>query len=109
MRVTLQRVICHDDGHEETVIDIITLNKNRSYWIPGACAPTLAEKPHLCLRLLKNQGCKEKRLTKVGSYTLGTSTTLASNKSQRTMPAAVLSVPLLGLPMHPGGHTRRDL
>jgi hypothetical protein len=30
MRVKLQLVICHDDGHEETVIDVITLNKNRS-------------------------------------------------------------------------------
>src|SRR5215468_1161500 len=28
MRVTLQLVICHDDGHEETVIDVITLNKH---------------------------------------------------------------------------------
>src|SRR5215471_4054242 len=28
MRVTLQLVICHDDGQEKTVTDIITLNKN---------------------------------------------------------------------------------
>ena len=28
MRVKLQRVMCHDDGHEETVTDVITLNKN---------------------------------------------------------------------------------
>jgi len=28
MRVKLQLVICHDDGHEETVTDVITLNKN---------------------------------------------------------------------------------
>jgi hypothetical protein len=28
MRVKLQLVICHDDGHEETVSDVITLNKN---------------------------------------------------------------------------------
>jgi hypothetical protein len=27
MRVKLQLVICHDDGHEETVTDVITLNK----------------------------------------------------------------------------------
>jgi hypothetical protein len=26
MRVKLQLVICHDDGHEETVTDVITLN-----------------------------------------------------------------------------------
>ena len=28
MRVKLQLVICHDEGHEETVTDVITLNKN---------------------------------------------------------------------------------
>ena len=28
MRVKLQLVICHDDGHEETVTEVITLNKN---------------------------------------------------------------------------------
>ena len=28
MRVKLQLVICHDDGHEETVTDVITFNKN---------------------------------------------------------------------------------
>jgi hypothetical protein len=28
MRVKLQLAICHDDGHEETVTDVITLNKN---------------------------------------------------------------------------------
>jgi hypothetical protein len=28
MRVKLQRVICHDDGHEETVTNVITLNKH---------------------------------------------------------------------------------
>jgi hypothetical protein len=28
MRVKLQLVICHDDSHEETVTDVITLNKN---------------------------------------------------------------------------------
>ena len=27
MRIKLQLVICHDDGHEETVTDVITLNK----------------------------------------------------------------------------------
>jgi hypothetical protein len=26
MRIKLQLVICHDDGHEETVTDVITLN-----------------------------------------------------------------------------------
>jgi len=28
MRIKLQLVICHDEGHEETVTDVITLNKN---------------------------------------------------------------------------------
>jgi hypothetical protein len=28
MRVKLQLVICHDDGQEETVTDVIALNKN---------------------------------------------------------------------------------
>ena len=28
MRVKLQLVICHDEGHEETVTDVITLNKS---------------------------------------------------------------------------------
>ena len=28
MRVKLQLVICHDDGHEETVTDVLILNKN---------------------------------------------------------------------------------
>jgi hypothetical protein len=28
MRVKLQLVICQDDGHEETVTDVIALNKN---------------------------------------------------------------------------------
>ena len=28
MRIKLQLVICHDDGHEETVTDVITLNKH---------------------------------------------------------------------------------
>jgi hypothetical protein len=28
MRVKLQLVICHDDGQEETVADVITLTKN---------------------------------------------------------------------------------
>ena len=33
MRVKLQLVICHDDGQEETVTDVITLNKhNHTTW-----------------------------------------------------------------------------
>jgi hypothetical protein len=37
---------------------------------------------NLCLRLLKNKGFKDESMTKGGSYTIDTSTTLASNKSQ---------------------------
>ena len=35
------------------------------------------------LRLWKHSDCKEERMTKVGLYVIGTSTTLASNKSLR--------------------------
>ena len=31
MRVQLQLVVCHDDGYEETVTDIITLNKHNQH------------------------------------------------------------------------------
>ena len=31
MRVKLQLVICHDDSHEETVTNVITLNKNNKH------------------------------------------------------------------------------
>jgi hypothetical protein len=30
MRVKLQLVMCHDEGHEETVTDVITLTKNHN-------------------------------------------------------------------------------
>jgi hypothetical protein len=53
----------------------------RSYWIPGAYAPALSEKCNSFLRLLKNKGFKEERMTKVGLYAIGKSTTLESNKS----------------------------
>jgi len=41
----------------------------------------LPEKRNSFLRLLKNKGFKEERMTKVGLYAIGTSTTLESNKS----------------------------
>ena len=41
----------------------------------------LSEKRNLCLRLLKNKGFKDESMTKGGSYAIGTSTTLESNKS----------------------------
>lgn len=31
MRVNLQLVLCNDDGHEETVTDIVSLNKDYPY------------------------------------------------------------------------------
>jgi hypothetical protein len=48
----------------------------------GAYAPTLSEKHDSFLILLKNKGFKEEKMTKVELYTIGTSTTLESNKSQ---------------------------
>jgi hypothetical protein len=54
---------------------------SESYWIPGSYAPALSEKPNSFLRLLKNRGFKEKRITKIRFYPIGTSTTLESNKS----------------------------
>src|SRR5215467_15143628 len=53
----------------------------RSYWIPGSYAPMLSEKHSSFLRLLKNKGFKEERMTKIGSYAIGKSKTLESNKS----------------------------
>jgi hypothetical protein len=53
----------------------------RSYWIPGSYAPALSEKCNSFLRLLKNKGFKEERMTKVGWHAIGKSTTLESNKS----------------------------
>jgi hypothetical protein len=41
----------------------------------------LPENHDAFLRLLKNKGFKEERMTKVGLYAIGTSTTLESNKS----------------------------
>jgi hypothetical protein len=56
-------------------------NSKRSYWIPGAYAPTLSEKHNSFLRLLKNKDFKEERMTKVELYAIGKSTTLESDKS----------------------------
>ena len=57
-------------------------NYRRSYWIPGSYAPTLSKNRNSFLRLLKNKGFKEERMTKVGLYAIDKSTTLESNKSQ---------------------------
>src|SRR5262249_1324224 len=54
---------------------------SRSYWIPGSYAPTLSENHDSFFRLLKNKDCKEEKMTQVGLYAIGTSTTLESNKS----------------------------
>jgi hypothetical protein len=53
----------------------------RSYWIPGSYATTLSENQNSFLRPLKNKGFKEERVTKIGLYAIGKSTTLESNKS----------------------------
>ncbi len=54
----------------------------RSYWIPGSYAPALSKKRSSFLRLLKNKGFKDERMTKVGLYAIGKFTTLESNKSR---------------------------
>ena len=52
MRITLQLVICHDDGHEETVTDVITLNKhNQRIEHLGV---SLAESKHLLSTLQRH-------------------------------------------------------
>jgi len=53
----------------------------RSYWIPGSYAPTLSKNRNSFLRLLKNKGFKEERMTKIELYAIDKSTTLESNKS----------------------------
>src|SRR5262252_5287238 len=53
----------------------------RSYWIPGSYTPALSEKHNSFLRLLKNKGFREERMTKFGLYAIGKTTTLESNKS----------------------------
>ncbi len=45
MRVKLQLVMCHDDGQEETVTDVITPNKNHQRI--EHLGLTLAESKHL--------------------------------------------------------------
>ena len=58
----------------------------RSYWMPGSEAPTLSEKRHSCVWLLKNTGFQGGRTAKVRLYALGTSPTLASNTSLHYTP-----------------------
>src|SRR5215510_10488513 len=55
--------------------------RTRSYWIPGSYAPTWSEKRTSVFRPLKKKGFKEERVTTIGLYNIGTSTTLESNKS----------------------------
>ena len=47
----------------------------------GVLCPPLPKKHYSFLRLLKNKGFKAESMTKVGLNTIGTSTTLESNKS----------------------------
>jgi hypothetical protein len=49
--------------------------------MPGSSAPTVSEQGNAFLRPLKNKGFKEERVTAMRLDDLGTSTTLASNKS----------------------------
>jgi hypothetical protein len=52
MRVKLQLVICHDDGQEETVTDVITLNKNNKR--TEHLGLSLAESKHLLSTLQRH-------------------------------------------------------
>ena len=52
MRVTLQLVVYHDDGDEETVTDIITLKKNNQRI--EHLGLTLAESKHLLSTLQRH-------------------------------------------------------
>jgi len=60
----------------------LVLIGRRSSWIPGSYAPALTEKHSSFVRLVKNKGFKEESRTKVRLEAIGTSTPLASNKSQ---------------------------
>jgi hypothetical protein len=64
----------------DTTFDLLQI-AIRSSWIPGSYAPALSEKGDSLLRPLKNKGFREERMTKVGLYAIGKSTTLESNKS----------------------------
>lgn len=59
--------------------------KRRSYWLPGASAPTLSEKRNASFRLVPKKGFKEERRTQVAWYAINTCTTLESTKSLWTM------------------------
>ena len=52
MRVKLQLVICHGDGHEETVTDVMTLKKNHQR--TEHLGVTLAESKHLLSTLQRH-------------------------------------------------------
>jgi hypothetical protein len=54
--------------------------------MPGAYTPAWSEKPNAFLRLLKNKGVREERMTKFGLYAIGKTTTLESNKSLKQSP-----------------------
>jgi hypothetical protein len=83
MRVKLQLVICHDAGHEETVTDVIALNKNhRRIEHLGL---TLAESKELlstiqrlsCAILLRSSG----RRCRLASVVRGPSDSTAPHRS----------------------------
>jgi hypothetical protein len=55
MRVKLQLVICNDEGDEETVTKVITLNKNTQRI--AHLGLTLAESTHLSFPKTRNYCC----------------------------------------------------
>ena len=48
----------------------------------GVLCSYVVREAQLILRLLKNKGFKEERMTKIGLYAIGRSKTMESNKSQ---------------------------
>jgi hypothetical protein len=75
-----QPLLCERDG-VQLLNHTVSTFVDRSYWIPGAYAPTLSENHDSFLRLLKNKDFKEESMTKVELDAIGTSTPLESNKS----------------------------
>jgi len=51
----------------------------------------VSEKRQLFLRLVNNKGFKDNGMTKDGSYAIGTSTTLESNKSLAELLASIMA------------------
>jgi hypothetical protein len=71
MRVKLQLVMCNDEGDEETVTDVITLNKKHQRIEPLGL--TLAESKHLLSTLKVCRGTRRSRFSLMATTRLGSS------------------------------------